>query len=50
MAHRAMDAIMGPRTVQIENVPAAAPAAQVASADACARQNKAFYDVSFLFM
>ncbi|PWA59145.1 hypothetical protein CTI12_AA388900 [Artemisia annua] len=48
MAHRAMDAIMGPRTVQIENVPAAAPAAQVASsaapADACASQNKAFYD------
>ncbi|GJY50274.1 hypothetical protein Tco_0441121 [Tanacetum coccineum] len=23
MAHRAMDAIMGPRTIQIENVPAA---------------------------
>ncbi|GKC05751.1 hypothetical protein Tco_0997361 [Tanacetum coccineum] len=28
MAHRAMDAIIGPRTIQIENVPAAAPAAQ----------------------
>ncbi|GJS08223.1 hypothetical protein Tco_0365019 [Tanacetum coccineum] len=27
MAHRAMDAIIGPRTIQIENVPAAAPAA-----------------------
>ncbi|GJS08227.1 coiled-coil-helix-coiled-coil-helix domain-containing protein 10, mitochondrial [Tanacetum coccineum] len=46
MAHRAMDAIMGPRTIQIENVPAAASAAQVASsaADKCAGQNKAFND------
>nr|GEW57913.1 hypothetical protein [Tanacetum cinerariifolium] len=42
MAHRAMDGIMGPRTIQIENV----PAAQVASsaADTCAGQNKAFND------
>nr|GEZ55801.1 hypothetical protein [Tanacetum cinerariifolium] len=42
MAHRAMDAIMGPRTIQIENV----PAAQVASsaADKCAGQKKAFND------
>lgn len=44
IAHRAMDAIMGPRVFQIEEVPSAAPAAQV---DACARQYKAFNDVSF---
>nr|GEY52482.1 hypothetical protein [Tanacetum cinerariifolium] len=46
MAHKAMDAIIGPSTIQIENVPAAAPAAQVASsaADKCAGQNKAFND------
>ncbi|GKC99593.1 hypothetical protein Tco_1169868, partial [Tanacetum coccineum] len=46
MAHRAMDAIMGPRTIQIEHVPAAAQVASSAApaADACARQNKAFND------
>ncbi|GJZ39121.1 hemiasterlin resistant protein 1-like protein [Tanacetum coccineum] len=45
MAHRAMDAIMGPRTIQIEHVPAAQVASSAApAADACARQNTAFND------
>lgn len=51
VAHRAVDAIMGPRTIQHETVgeSAAAPAAAAPSlggAEACGPHNKAFQDVS----
>jgi hypothetical protein len=44
MAHRAVDAVMGPRTMHVEAAPAAESAAPVASAaaSACANQMKAF--------
>ncbi|MCL7026731.1 hypothetical protein MKW94_021632 [Papaver nudicaule] len=50
MAHRAVDPIMGPRTIQhvtVGNEGAAAPAANMNSAggsNACGNQNKAFQD------
>ncbi|KAL6894472.1 hypothetical protein ACP4OV_008570 [Aristida adscensionis] len=48
MAHRAVDAVMGPRTIQHETVvseaAAAAPAAPMANADSCNIHSKAFQD------
>ncbi|CAD6214052.1 unnamed protein product [Miscanthus lutarioriparius] len=48
MAHRAVDAVMGPRTIQHETVvseaAAAAPAAPVMNTDACGIHSKAFQD------
>ena len=49
MAHRAVDAVMGPRTIQHETVAseaAAAPAPSMGGSDACGVHNKAFQDVS----
>jgi hypothetical protein len=54
VAHRAVDAVMGPRTIQHEAVvneaAAAAPAPTASSfgGDACNYQSKAFQDVSCL--
>lgn len=54
VAHRAVDAVMGPRTIQHETVAseaAAAPASSAASmggSDACGMHTKAFQDVSQL--
>ena len=49
MAHRAVDAVMGPRTIQHETVvseaAAAAPASPMMNADACGNHSKAFQDV-----
>jgi len=49
MAHRAVDAVMGPRTIQHETVvseaAAAAPAAPMMNADSCGNHSKAFQDV-----
>ena len=51
MAHRAVDAVMGPRTIQHESVvseaaaAAAAPASPMMNADACGNHSKAFQDV-----
>ena len=45
MAHRAVDAVMGPRTMHVEAAPAAesnAMASSGAAAGACANQMKAF--------
>ena len=56
VAHRAVDAVMGPRTIQHETVvsEAAAAAAPTASsmggADACNIHTKAFQDVCTLFL
>jgi len=48
MAHRAVDAVMGPRTIQHETVvseaAAAAPAAPMMNADSCGNHSKAFQD------
>ncbi|XP_047976088.1 uncharacterized protein C6C3.02c-like [Salvia hispanica] len=47
MAHRAVDAVMGPRTIQHETVAseaAAAPAPSMGGSDACGVHNKAFQD------
>ncbi|KAK1268330.1 hypothetical protein QJS04_geneDACA006495 [Acorus gramineus] len=49
MAHRAVDAVMGPRTIQHETVPAEAPASAAPSmaaggADSCNIHSKAFQD------
>lgn len=58
VAHRAVDAVMGPRTIQHETVvseaAAAAPAPasatnSFASADACGIHSKAFQDVCDFF-
>lgn len=51
VAHRAVDAVMGPRTVQHETVASQAPAAAApttsgAGSDACSVHTKAFQDVS----
>lgn len=53
MAHRAVDSVMGPRTIQHETMGsegvAAPPAANISSiggSNACGNQNKAFQDVS----
>lgn len=51
VAHRAVDSIMGPRTIQHETVGAAAPDAATTSsvsADACVNHSKAFTDVCLL--
>ena len=52
MAHRAVDAVMGPRTIQHETVvseaAAAAPAAPAMNTDACGIHSKAFQDVCLL--
>ena len=53
MAHRAVDAVLGPRTIQHETVfvleaAAAAPAAPAMNTDACSIHSKAFQDVCFL--
>lgn len=47
VAHRAVDSIMGPRTIQHETVGAAAPDAATTSSvsDACVNHSKAFTDV-----
>ncbi|KAF8733874.1 hypothetical protein HU200_014726 [Digitaria exilis] len=49
MAHRAVDAVMGPRTIQHETVvseaASAAPAAPMMNADSCGNHSKAFQDV-----
>jgi coiled-coil-helix-coiled-coil-helix domain-containing protein 10 len=51
VAHRAVDAVMGPRVVQHENVSTEAPAAaspavnNVMGNDACGIHSKAFQDV-----
>ena len=44
MAHRAVDAVMGPRTMHVEAAPAAeaAPMSSAAAPTACANQMKAF--------
>lgn len=47
VAHRAVDAVMGPRTIQHETVASensAAPAS-MASSDSCSIHSKAFQDV-----
>ena len=47
MAHRAVDSMMGPRTVIHENAPAAAPAPMSSSAaDACGNHMTAFTQAS----
>lgn len=52
VAHRAVDAVLGPRTIQHETVvseAAAAPAPttnSLAGADSCSMHSKAFQDVS----
>lgn len=50
VAHRAVDSIMGPRTIQHETVGAAAPDAATTSSvsDACVNHSKAFTDVRLL--
>jgi hypothetical protein len=52
MAHRAVDSVLGPRTIQHETLateaPAAAPAAPAMNADACSFHSKAFQDVCLL--
>jgi coiled-coil-helix-coiled-coil-helix domain-containing protein 10 len=51
VAHRAVDAVMGPRTIQHETVVseagAAAPAASSMNTDSCNIHSKAFQDVCF---
>ncbi|ONM07801.1 Cox19-like CHCH family protein [Zea mays] len=53
MAHRAVDSVLGPRTIQHETLateaPAAAPAAPAMNADACSFHSKAFQDMWSLF-
>ena len=51
VAHRAVDAVMGPRTIQHETVATEATAAPVsmANSDACSSHSKAFQDVCNLF-
>ncbi|PWA69873.1 hemiasterlin resistant protein 1 [Artemisia annua] len=49
VAHRAVDAVMGPRTIQHETVGAAAPEAAPANSsysDACGMHSRAFQDVT----
>ena len=51
MAHRVVDAVLGPRTIQHETVvseAAAAPAAPAMDTDACSIHSKAFQDVCSL--
>ncbi|XP_019165115.1 PREDICTED: uncharacterized protein C6C3.02c-like [Ipomoea nil] len=45
VAHRAVDAVMGPRTIQHETIPAqASPPNSLSGSDACSLQTKAFQD------
>ncbi|KAL9667781.1 hypothetical protein QQ045_002149 [Rhodiola kirilowii] len=44
IAHRAVDAIMGPRTIKMEEVPATAAMINPGTADACQHNMKAFGD------
>ncbi|TXG54048.1 hypothetical protein EZV62_019304 [Acer yangbiense] len=44
VAHRAVDSVMGPRTIQHENVVSEAASAAPVSADACNLHSKAFQD------
>ena len=44
VAHRAVDAIAGPRTIQHENVASSEPTATTAGGDACNIHTKAFQD------
>lgn len=47
IAHRAVDSMMGPRTVVHEQAPApAAAAAPAAGGEACINHRKSFYEVS----
>lgn len=51
VAHRAVDTVMGPRTIQHETIPAqASPTNSLSGSDACSVQTKAFQDVSQLFI
>lgn len=48
LAHRAVDSVLGPRTIVHEQAPAAAPAAAApagAQGEVCFNQRKAFMDV-----
>ena len=47
IAHRALDGIFGPRTVQVERVEAAQPTPAATVGDACGLHSKAFGDVCF---
>ncbi|MBA0614065.1 hypothetical protein Godav_014398, partial [Gossypium davidsonii] len=50
VAHRAVDAVMGPRTIQHETVvseAAAAPANSFTGSDACSIHSKAFQDLAY---
>lgn len=55
VAHRAVDAVLGPQTIQHETVVSEAPAAATApignivGTDACTIHSKAFQDVRVLF-
>lgn len=54
VAHRAVDAVMGPRTIQHEAVvpegaAGASPVSGVSGADACSMHSKAFQDVRKIF-
>ncbi|ERN14356.1 coiled-coil-helix-coiled-coil-helix domain-containing protein 2 [Amborella trichopoda] len=44
MGHRAVESIMGPRTVHMDTAPAAQPVASAGASDACDIHNKAFQD------
>ncbi|XP_062214950.1 uncharacterized protein C6C3.02c-like [Phragmites australis] len=44
MAHRAVDAVMGPRTIQHETVVSEAAAAPMSNTDSCNIHSKAFQD------
>lgn len=46
MTHRAVDAVMGPHTIQHETVASEAPAPSMGGSEACGPHNKAFQDVS----
>ena len=53
IAHRAVDSVMGPRTMHVEHhgqqeAAPAAPAFNGGAMDACANQQKAFMDVSMV--
>ena len=56
VAHRAVDAVMGPRTIQHEAVvteaagAGAVPVSSVSGSDACSMHSKAFQDVCKIFM
>ena len=51
IAHRAVDAMMGPRVIKHETVASSVPSAAsvYTGSDACVDQSKAFTDVCFLY-